>query len=63
MKKQGTVVVERQGIMDGGGYLVMTPDGAIGHRATRAGALKLAQAWFKANLNGAKVGIGEIEWR
>ena len=56
---QGTVVIEP----DEGGYLVMTPDGEVVWKPTKAAAERHARAWFKAHLDGADVGIGDIEWR
>lgn len=57
--RQGKVVVEP----DGNAFLVMTPDGSIQFARNKKSAEKIARAWFQANLNGSKVGIGEIEWR
>jgi hypothetical protein len=61
--QQGKVVVEKQRAEDGGGFLVMTPDGSIEHRKSRAGAEKHAKGWFKAHVGTDEAGIGIIEWR
>lgn len=59
-RQQGSVIIEPD---DERGYLVMTPDGDVIWKPTKAAAERHARVWFKAHLNGADVGIGSIEWR
>lgn len=59
---QGLTVIEPD---DEGGYLIMYPDGTIGHAVTRRAAERKVKHWYKCNLgpSGMKMGIGRIEWR
>lgn len=63
MLQQGKVVVESQSKQDGGGFLVMTPEGRVEWFRTKRSAEKHAMQWFKSNLGDAAAGIGVIEWR
>jgi len=59
--KQGTTVIEAT---DENGILVMHPDGTIEGARNAKHAARLANRWYQANLPaGAKVGVGEVDWR
>jgi len=61
VKKQGKVIVER----DGDAFMIMFPDGNIVARGNKKAAERVIDNWCKKDL-GTKVsaiGIAEIEWR
>lgn len=59
--RQGKTVIES----DEDGFLIMHPDGSIENATTKRSAERKAKQWYQANLgdDGAKIGLGEIEWR
>lgn len=59
-KHQGRIIVESG---EAGGYLVMTPDGVVTRRATVPQVLALARKWGRDHMDGATVGLCEVEWR
>lgn len=56
---QGKCVVQP----DGGGFLIMLPDGGIEWVENKKKTEAKCAKWFKANMPASGFGVGEIEWR
>ena len=57
---QGKTVIEA----GGGEFQVMHPDGSVRVATSNADAERFAKDWYRKALGaGAKIGLGEIEWR
>lgn len=57
---QGKTIIETAD----GEFQVMHPDGSVRVAISRTAAEKYAKDWYRKALgNGAKIGLGEIEWR
>jgi hypothetical protein len=59
VQMQGKCICERHD----GGWLVMTPDGAVRWVAAKATAERHCKSWFWIHNDTTKIGWGTIEWR
>lgn len=61
VEHQGTIIVERD---PDGGWLIVTPDGAVTHQPSVYAAGKAAKEWCRKHLTVTEgFGVARIEWR
>jgi hypothetical protein len=62
VRSAGKCVCEAQHEDEGGGWLVMTPDGEVTFGRNRGKAQAICNKYFESHRT-ADIGIGTIEWR